>query len=84
MKTIFATEKDVKGLSEKKQELIDTIKSREIVSEILKFGVSNNQILQIIKMLSLEIEDRNQMLKIIDAVNNAESESIKTKINLEL
>ena len=37
-------------------------KSRDIVSEIMNFGVSQNQIIQIINLLALELEDRNAMM----------------------
>jgi hypothetical protein len=40
----------------------DSHKCRQIVSEIMNFGVSQEQILQIINLLSMELEDRNQML----------------------
>lgn len=40
----------------------DSLKCREIVSEIMNFGVSQTQILQVINLLAMELEDRNQML----------------------
>ena len=40
----------------------DSLKCREIVSEIMNFGVSQTQILQVINLLSMELENRNQML----------------------
>lgn len=40
----------------------DSSKCREIVSEIMNFGVSQTQILQVINLLSMELENRNQML----------------------
>jgi hypothetical protein len=55
---------------EKKAE--DTQKSREIVAEILNFGVSQQQILRIAYLLSLELEN-------IDAMKNI-SQCIKTYI----
>ncbi len=44
-------------LPEEKRAL-ESIKSREIVSEILKFGVTQHQLTKIIYLLSLELEDR--------------------------
>tara|TARA_B100001250_G_C19796952_1_gene789177 strand:- start:717 stop:992 length:276 start_codon:yes stop_codon:yes gene_type:complete len=41
--------------------LLDMKKSRDITQEILKFGVSQTQIVNIIKMLALELEDHNVM-----------------------
>jgi len=40
---------------------LDLSKSRQIVSEIMTFGVSQNQINQIINLLSLELENRDHM-----------------------
>lgn len=37
---------------------------RQIVGEILKFGVSQDQILNIIKLLAMELENREAMLEI--------------------
>lgn len=82
MKTIFASEEDVKNNN--KQEMMDIIKAREITSEILRFGVNNSQIQQIIKLLSLELEDRNQMLKIVEVLNDQIETSVKPKLNIEL
>ena len=39
-------------------------KSREIVKEVLDFGVSQKEILKIIHLLSYELEDRNIMVEI--------------------
>jgi len=52
-------------------------KTRNIVSEILNFGVSQNEILKLIELLSLELEDRDIMLSIIDAIkSDSKSEEI--------
>ena len=45
-------------------------KTRNIVSEILNFGVSQNEILKLIELLSLELEDRDVMLSIVDAIKS--------------
>ncbi len=39
-------------------------KSREIVKEVLDFGVSQKEILKIIHLLSYELEDRSIMVEI--------------------
>ena len=49
-----------------------TKKSREIVNEIMKYGVSQNEIILIIKKLSLELEDINIMKKINNAIKQNE------------
>ena len=44
----------------------ESIRAREIVQEILRFGVNQNQLLKIIYLLSLELEDRNLLETITD------------------
>ena len=46
------------------QDLRSIEKSRNIVKEILSFGVSENEIIKIIKLLSLELEDTGLMRSI--------------------
>ena len=71
-------EKEVAMLdSKKKKDLADRVKGRMIVKEILDFGVSDNQVREIIKILSLELEDRNVMLKIFEFLGDAEAEEQK-------
>ena len=41
--------------------LLDMKKSRDITQEILRFGVSQTQIVNIIKMLALELENHEMM-----------------------
>ena len=67
-----------------KRDVLGTIKSREIVKEIIDFGVSEFQIKKIIKFLSLELEDRDTMVKILSLVdeNFTESDGIKPKIKV--
>ena len=57
------------GVSESQREILESAQCREIAHEILNFGVNQSQILILIKLLSLELEDRQLMLdlsKIID------------------
>ena len=79
----------IKSMSyEEREDVLSRAKAREIVSEIMNFGVSNSQIIYIIKLLSLELEDVQLMNKInslIDQKENVErkdekSSSSKTKI----
>ena len=63
-------------------------KSREIVSEIMQFGVSQPQITQIINLLALELEDRDAMLGFINVYKslqegNLEIEESASKIILD-
>jgi len=43
-------------------------KTRSIVKEVINFGVSQNEILKIIELLSLELEDREKMLLIVNSI----------------
>ena len=45
-------------------DVLDAIRAREIVKEIMNFGVSESQVLKIIQFLSYELEDRAMMIKI--------------------
>ena len=61
-------------------DLMDRAKSREIVQSILDFGVSQKQIVYILKLLSLELEDVQVMQKINGFIDNSEilsSEDVK-------
>tara|TARA_B110000467_G_C18268583_1_gene450910 strand:+ start:587 stop:877 length:291 start_codon:yes stop_codon:yes gene_type:complete len=52
--------------------LNDSKKTRDIAQEILRFGVSQNQIKLIIGLLALELEDRDAMLSIKKCVDPQE------------
>ena len=54
--------------------LNDIKKSRDITQEILRFGVNQEQIRNIINLLALELEDREMMLAINRAVKQEEVE----------
>ena len=63
-----------------KNDVMDSIKAREIVREIMDFGVNDFQIKKIIKFLSLELTDRDTMLSIFSALE--EEADQKPKIEL--
>lgn len=46
------------------QSVLEKVKCRQIVGEILDFGVSQEQIKTIINLLAFELEDRDLMLRI--------------------
>lgn len=52
------------GKTEAETDAENSLKCRQIVSEILNFGVSESQKLKIIQLLSLELEDRDRMEKL--------------------
>ncbi len=51
-------------------------KCREIKAEILRYGIKQLEIEQLIKLLALELVDRNKMLSIISALEQDSSASI--------
>lgn len=53
-------------MEKKEKNALEKIKCRQIVREILDFGVSQEQIKVLINLLALELEDRELMLKIND------------------
>jgi hypothetical protein len=54
---------------------------RQIVSEILKFGVNQKQILNVIKLLAMELEDREALVALTAVVNEALNEAqVETNI----
>lgn len=52
------------GQTETERWAAEVLTSRKIVDEILKFGVNQNQILNIIKLLAMELENREALVAI--------------------
>ena len=48
---------------------VDSVLAREIVQEIINFGVSQHQLLKVIKLAALELENRDAMCDITNIVN---------------
>ena len=68
---------DNKNISEEEQ--VDVLKNaaaREIVQEIMNFGVNQKQILQIINLLALELEDNNLMRSITGLCKKNKTEKL--------
>mgnify|MGYP001486229604 CR=1 FL=1 len=59
---------DNKKISEK--DASETFISRQIVQEIMDYGVSQFQIAKIIELLALELENRDMMVKIRDIIES--------------
>lgn len=76
--------KSHKDLSTKeKQNMLETVKAREITKTIMDFGVTQHQIRKIIEFLAMELEDRSTMLNVCDAVlEDSELDSMKTNIEI--
>jgi hypothetical protein len=70
------------GKTNFEDELEQTIKSREIVREILDFGVTDFQKIKIIELLGLELENRSLMLKIVETVKGADQSQAEEKQKL--
>ena len=73
----------IKNSDASTEDVLSASKAREIVSEINSFGVNQLQIKKIIKLLSLELVDRNLMTGIIDLIDDSFKES-KTKVKIEI
>ena len=66
----------------------DMTRSREIVAEIMRFGVSQSQLTQIINLLALELEDRDAMLAFTNVYKDLQEDTLEleestTKIILD-
>ncbi len=57
------------GHTSEEEDILASAKCREILNEILNFGVSQSQLVTLIKLMSLELEDRELMLRINRAIN---------------
>jgi len=71
----LSDKKDLKLLKEKKEQII----CRDILKEVLDFGVSEHQKKFLIKLLSSELEDFEMSKKITSIINNTSKEN-KTKL----
>ena len=69
--------KKTKDLTEPQQvAILEKSISREIVQEIMNYGVSQKQILDIIYLLALELEDNNLMRSIVDLCKSNKTEKL--------
>ncbi len=64
----------MKDRSEK--DLAESVVCREITQEILRFGVSQDQLRRIIKLLALELDNNAMMKKICNAVDDSNATNI--------
>lgn len=62
---------DLKKLAKTDEEkkALANLESRQIVQEIVKHGVTQAQIMHIIKLLALQLEDREAMIRISKAAS---------------
>ena len=65
----------------KPQDIASIDKCRNIVSEIVRFGVNDNEIFKIIELISLELENTNSMREIHSVIKPQSLENeIKEKL----
>lgn len=77
---------DVKhyGKTAVEQRADDSLKCRQITRTIIDFGVSEAEKLKIIYLLSLELENRDQMLEISAAVKRLEEGQRRSTLITEI
>ena len=63
---------------------LESVRSREIVAEILDFGVSQYQIKKIIKLLSFELEDMSLVKEITSIIDENLNESSRPSSKIEI
>lgn len=61
-----------------KEVLTENFIARQIVAEVMKFGVTQQQILQTIYLLALELEDREKSISIANIVKANDNATKKT------
>ena len=61
------------------QEILESAKCREIVHEIMNFGVNQKQITTIIKLLSMELENVNMMKAITETIESDMDKKVLSK-----
>ena len=59
------------------KDLAESVVSREITQEIMRYGVSQYQLKKIIKFLAFELEDNVMMKKICDVVEGVQEDTSK-------
>ena len=58
-----------------------SVQCRDIVKEIISFGVDENQKLQIIKLIALELESNIHLKKIVNMINEISENGIDKQEN---
>mgnify|MGYP001277300293 CR=1 FL=1 len=61
-----------------------TLQCRQIVQEILNFGVNENQKVKIIQLLSLELENRDFMNEVVTLTKDYLNDTYTSKVNKKL
>ena len=58
---------------------LESSRSREIVKEIIDFGINDFQIRKIIKFLSLELENRSLMIEIAKLIDESFEDTMQNQ-----
>ena len=73
--------KKLYGKTREEEKVERSLQCREIVSEIMNFGVTESQKIQIIKLMAMELESNESMKKIVNTINQIVENKIETKEN---
>ena len=68
------------GKTELEEDTEKTLQCREIVKKIIEFGVNESQKIKIIKLLAMEIENRETMISITSACESTKEKNERKKI----
>ena len=68
------------GKTELEEDTEKTLQCREIVKKIIEFGVNESQKIKIIKLLAMEIENRETMISITSACEGTKEKNERKKI----
>ena len=74
--------KKIYGKTEEEEKLEEAIEAREISQKIMQHGVTQFQIAKIIYLLSLELEDRNVLSDVYEAIKPLLSEENDKNSNI--
>lgn len=67
------------GKTKEEVQIEKNVQCRNIVQEILNFGVDESQKIKIIQLLSLELEDRDFMKKVINLTKDYLDDNYKSE-----
>ena len=67
------------GKTREEERAEKSIQCRQIVKEIIDFGIDENQKLQIIKLIALELNNNAGMKKIVNTISEIVENKVETK-----
>ena len=68
------------GTTDVENKSADSIVCRQIVKEIMSFGVSQQQLLFVIELLAFELENRDHLQRITSLMKNIRDDAPKTTL----